>query len=256
MLHYQAAAATSQGRRRYQEDAFRVLPDGGAGSDLLCVLADGMGGHTGGAIASALVCDSFVEQFAVAGEVIPDRLVAALQVANETVARKIEETPKLGGMGSTLVAATFGTEGVEWVSVGDSPLLLCRRGEVALLNEDHSLAPALDRLAAEGEITAEAARNDPRRHMLRSAITGDDIDLVDLSRKPLALAEGDFVILASDGLNTLEPTEVARIIVAHGAGGAATAADALVRAVLDVGEAHQDNVTVIVVSASARPTER
>ena len=48
-------------------------------------------------------------------------------------------------MGSTLVGTAFGASGVEWVSVGDSPLFLFRRGEVAVLNEDHSLAPELDR---------------------------------------------------------------------------------------------------------------
>ena len=269
MSDYEFARATTQGARNYQEDTAAVWPGEGAeplvparpnadsdDGSIVAVLADGMGGHAGGALASRMVCEHFLDACVSRNGPVPDRLIEALQVANSAVARKVAENPMLSGMGSTLIGARFGADGVEWVSVGDSPLLLCRRGEVALLNEDHSLAPALDRLAAEGEITAEAARNDPRRHMLRSAITGDDIDLVDLSRKPLALAEGDFVILASDGLNTLEPTEVARIIVAHGAGGAATAADALVRAVLDVGEAHQDNVTVIVVSASARPTER
>ena len=90
---------------------------------------------------------------------------------------------------------SFGPAGVEWVSVGDSPLLLFRQGEIALLNEDHSLAPELDRLAALGRMTPEEAKSDPRRHMLRSAVTGDELDLVDVSRRPLALEAGDYVIL-------------------------------------------------------------
>ena len=90
------------------------------------------------------------------------------------------------------------------MSVGDSPLLLFRRGEIALLNEDHSLAPELDRLAKIGRITAEQAKTDPRRHMLRSAVTGEELDLVDVSRKPLVLEAGDYVILASDGVQTLD----------------------------------------------------
>ena len=84
---------------------------------------------------------------------------------------------------------------VEWVSVGDSPLMLFRRGEIALLNEDHSLAPELDRLAEIGSITEDEAKRDPRRHMLRSAITGDEIELVDVSRNPLRIETGDFIIL-------------------------------------------------------------
>ena len=80
-------------------------------------------------------------------------------------------TPMLSGMGSTLVAAVFGDEGVEWVSVGDSPLLLFRRGEIALLNEDHSLAPELDRLAAMGRMTHEEAQG--RSAPAHAALGGD-----------------------------------------------------------------------------------
>lgn len=250
MLHFEAATATSQGARRYQEDATRLWPEGGGGGLLLAVLADGMGGHAGGATASRLVCDSFVGRFQSADVRMPARLTQALTAANAAIARAVEETPKLSGMGSTLVGAVFAAEGLEWVSVGDSPLYLFRRDELALLNEDHSLAPALDQLAAEGRITIEAAQADPRRHMLRSAVTGEELDLVDLAAKPLPLAEGDYVILASDGIHTLETGEVARIVAGYGAAGPQAVADALIRAVLDIREPHQDNVTVVAV----RPT--
>ena len=66
-------------------------------------------------------------------------------------------------MGSTLIGAAFSEQGVEWISVGDSPLYLYRRGEIALLNEDHSLAPELDRLVAAGRLSPAEARRDPRR---------------------------------------------------------------------------------------------
>jgi protein phosphatase len=133
------------------------------------------------------------------------------------------------------------------VSVGDSPLLLFRKGEIAHLNEDHSLAPELDRLAALGRITPEEAKADPRRHMLRSAVTGDDLDLVDVSRRPLVLEAGDYVILASDGLQTLETSEVQRIVKAYAETGAAAVADALIREVEALRDPHQDNTTVIAV---------
>jgi PPM family protein phosphatase len=133
------------------------------------------------------------------------------------------------------------------VSVGDSPLLLYRRGEIALLNEDHSLAPELDRMAAEGQMTPEAAKRDPRRHMLRSAVTGDELDLVDFSGKPLAIEPGDYVILASDGLQTLEPSEIERIIAAYASDGSQAVANALIRAVEAIRDPHQDNTTVVAV---------
>ena len=141
----------------------------------------------------------------------------------------------------------FADEGVEWVSVGDSPLLLFRQGEIALLNEDHSLAPELDRLAAMGRMTPEEAKADPRRHMLRSAVTGDELDLVDVSRRPLALEAGDYVILASDGLQTLETGEVQRLVQAYAEAGAEAVAEALIREVEAIRDPHQDNTTVIAV---------
>lgn len=250
MLRYEAATATSQGARRYQEDAAGLWPGVQPSSSILAVLADGMGGHAGGALASGLVCETFIARFVGSQGGVPDRLLGALGASNAAIASSVEETPKLSGMGSTLIGAAFGPVGLEWVSVGDSPLYLFRRDEIALLNEDHSLAPALDQLVAEGRITADAARNDPRRHMLRSAVTGEELDLVDLSSKALALEEGDYVILASDGIHTLEVVEVARIIAGYANAGPKAVAEALIRAVLEMREPHQDNVTVVAV----RPT--
>jgi PPM family protein phosphatase len=253
MPQFEAAIAASQGARRYQEDAAAVWPAPSSPATMLAVLADGMGGHAGGATASRLVCDTFIESCVAASGETPDRLIGSLNAGNLAISRTTSDTPALSGMGSTLIGAAFDAGGLEWVSVGDSPLYLYRRGEIALLNEDHSLAPALDRLAAEGQITAEAARNDPRRHMLRSAVTGEDLDLVDLSRKPLALEPGDYVILASDGIHALSEAEIARVIKGYAADGPEAVAQALVRVVVEMKEPHQDNVTVIAVRLSSAP---
>ncbi|MFV0369208.1 MAG: PP2C family protein-serine/threonine phosphatase [Hyphomicrobiaceae bacterium] len=260
MSDYEFARCQTQGARHYQEDSSAVWPGGGGvpfspdvpaadadGGRLVAVLADGMGGHTGGALASQMVCENFLEACATLNGPIPDRLIAALKKANAAVAKKVAENPMLSGMGSTVIGANFGPDGVEWVSVGDSPLLLYRAGEIALLNEDHSLAPELDRLVAAGRMTEEEARHDPRRHMLRSAVTGEDLDLVDISRRPLKLASGDYVILASDGLHTLEKSEIARIVKAFASEGADAVAAALIREVEQMREPHQDNATVVAV---------
>jgi protein phosphatase len=135
--------------------------------------------------------------------------------------------------------------------VGDSPLYLVRRGEIVLLNEDHSLAPEIDKLAVAGLISWEAAMADPRRHVLRSALTGTEIDLVDRSRRPLALQPGDVVVLASDGIHTIPEAEIARLV--SKASTPAAAADALLAAVAAVGDAYQDNTTVVVVRVPAAP---
>ncbi|HET7909190.1 MAG TPA: protein phosphatase 2C domain-containing protein [Nitrospira sp.] len=258
MPPFEHAIAATRGARDYQEDTAAFWPDGGEPVRLssegpaydasgFAVLADGMGGHAGGAVASRMVCDSFIDTAANHSGSTNDRLIAALRAANGAIATKIAESPLLAGMGSTLVGAAFGAEGLEWVSVGDSPLYLFRRGEIALLNEDHSLAPELDRLVSEGKLTEEEARRDPRRHMLRSAVTGEDIDLIDVSRRPLALEAGDYVVLASDGIATLDTGELARVIQGYGADGAAGVASAIIRAIEAVREPYQDNATVLVV---------
>ncbi len=266
MSDYEFARASTQGARNYQEDTAAVWPADGAeprvparpsaqshDGSIVAVLADGMGGHAGGALASRMVCEHFLDACVSRNGPVSERLIEALQVANLAVARKVAENPMLSGMGSTLIGARFGTEGVEWVSVGDSPLLLYRAGEIALLNEDHSLAPELDRMVAAGRMTEEEARHDPRRHMLRSAVTGDEIDMVDVSRRPLKLETGDYVILASDGLHTLEPLEIARLISAYGREGAQAVAKALIREVELLREPHQDNATVIAVRLKPQP---
>jgi protein phosphatase len=245
------------GARDYQEDAALVWPGDdpfapagkgqAQGVALLAILADGMGGHTGGALASRTCCDHFLQSFAAYRGPIGKGLMGALAAANDAIGEKVEANPLLSGMGSTLVGVTFAANGINWVSVGDSPLLLWRRGEIALLNEDHSLAPDLDRLAAAGKISASEAKRDPRRHMLRSAVTGEDIDLVDISRRPLVLEPGDYVVLASDGLQSLDNGEIARIIAAYGADGSEAVAAALIRTIDQLREPHQDNATVVVV---------
>ena len=254
------ACRSIKGARNYQEDTALTWPGANESSPglkgqingslpFVAVLADGMGGHAGGALASRTACETFLSAYCDFDGASRDRLLAGLDAANGAIADCVRNDPSLSGMGSTLVGVTFGEGGVEWVSVGDSPLLLYRRGEVATLNEDHSLAPELDRLAAAGQMTEEQARRDPRRHMLRSAVTGEDLDLVDLSHRPLAVEPGDYIILASDGLQTLEMNEIERIICAYATDGAAAVAGALIRAVELVRDPHQDNTTVVAVRA-------
>jgi protein phosphatase len=104
-------------------------------------------------------------------------------------------------------------------------------------------------MVAEGKLTEVEARRDPRRHMLRSAVTGDEIDLLDVSQRPLELEAGDYVVLASDGIATLDQNEIARVIRGYAGDGAAAVAKALIRAVEQMREPYQDNATVLVVRA-------
>lgn len=259
MHQFSAALAASRGARAKQEDAAALWPGPATASSpfslppeegrLVAVLADGMGGHAGGTLASRRACEAFLDALARSRETtMPERLQAGLDAANEAIAAEVAGNRSLNGMGTTLIGASFGPDGLEWISVGDSPLYLWRDGEVALVNADHSLAPLLDEMARAGKITADEARSDQRRHMLRSAVTGEEIELTDLCHKPLQLEPGDVVLLASDGIHTLDAVEVARIVTGYRIDGPQAIANALIRGVEHIRDPHQDNFTVIVVS--------
>ena len=245
-MRFPYAIRAAQGARSYQEDTAQVR--GGDGDRLTAVLADGMGGHAGGAVASELASTSFLDAFSEATGEPVTRLAEALDRANAAIASRAAESPELRGMGCTLIGAEFSEVRMDWVSVGDSPLYLVRDGTITRLNADHSLAPEVDRLAAMGVLTWDEAKTDPRRHVLRSALTGTEIDMVDRSREPVQLEAGDVVILASDGIHTVPEEEIARTADAAETPGAV--ADALLAAVAAADDPYQDNTTVVVVRVS------
>ena len=211
-----SAAQKSKGGREYQEDNFGLLDGRDIGLDdgehALLLVADGMGGHVGGAIASDLLCKTFVEAYSRSSGPIVERLRQCLDEANAAIRAAVVEDFELAGMGSTLVAAVVSSEGLHWISVGDSPLWLFREGQLERLNADHSMASELAELVAEGRMTAEEAAQDPRRNMLNSAVMGGPIEMIDVSEQPEPVEEGDRVVLASDGLLTLSEQEIAAIL--------------------------------------------
>ena len=261
MKFFEYGVASTQGARTYQEDAaafwpaspdLAVLPNEGAIAEqgyCFAVLADGMGGHAGGSLASRTVCDQFLLTVRCHCESPREALQVALASANAAIAAKVAENPLLSGMGSTLVGIAVSQQGLDWISVGDSPLYLYRRGELRMLNEDHSLAPELDRLVQAGKLTGAEAMRDPRRHMLRSAVTGELIDMVDFSERSFDLEPGDCIVLASDGVETLSDAEIAAILSGSMSSSCEEIAKQLIRAVDARRAPHQDNATVLV----ARP---
>lgn len=251
------ASRASKGARSYQEDAIALHaeqadgavthgPDGAA-QGLTAVLADGMGGHVGGARASEVACGHFLGAFIESKGEIPPRLQDALEIANTAIQTEADANPALHGMGCTLIGAAFSEHGIEWVSVGDSPLFLIRKSEIVVLNEDHSLAPEIDRLAAAGKISWEDAQADPRRHFLRSALTGSEIELIDRSVRPLPLQPDDIVILASDGIHTLSLEDIHTITRKHIDQGPGRVAETLLKTVAERKQAFQDNTTLVIV---------
>jgi serine/threonine protein phosphatase PrpC len=217
-----------QGSRPYQEDswALRTVADGA----VLAIVADGMGGHAGGAVASKLVVDTFV-QAVEAGQSLGD----ALQAANAAVKTGAEGKAELRGMGSTLVAALVKGDELRWISVGDSPFYLVANATLERLNADHSFAPQIDAMVERGMITAEEAASHPGRHTLREAVMGEPLQMIDEGRRELST--GAILLLCSDGVESLAHPKIA---VAG-----AQSARRLLDAVLAVGKPHQDNVTIL-----------
>ena len=233
------------GERPYQEDNYGLDELGDEDRSEVLLLADGMGGHVSGDTASKTVVDTFVDTYRRTEGAVPDRLRTCLEAANDALAAAIDENPALKGMGSTVVAAVISPHGLDWISVGDSPLWLFREGKLRRLNADHSMAPVLADLVAVGRMTEEEAATDSQRHALRSAVMGDDIHLVDISSQPVEVRPSDRVLLASDGLMTLADEQIEAILQERQEAPLAEVVAALIQAVEEAGHPHQDNTTIL-----------
>jgi serine/threonine protein phosphatase PrpC len=239
-----AFGAEIQGQRAEQEDSFR-LRRFSEDSSWLIVLSDGMGGHACGALASRIAADGFLASFiGLKSRNVPldEALGEALRESNDRIARAREAAPEVGVMGTTLVAAYLASDGVSWVSVGDSPLWLYRGGKLVRLNEDHSLRG----------VAGEHARGNA--NMLCSALDGEQLSLVDFHPEPEWVGPDELVIAASDGILTLSDDEIAAQLKSRGKTGVEGATMRVLAAVDAAQRRHQDNCTVIV--AAPAPVKR
>lgn len=208
-----------------------------AGGRLL-IVADGMGGHRGGATASRLAAETVKAQYLGAdNDDIPTVLRDSLSRANARIYSEAQSNPDLRGMGTTTsVLAVRNGEG--WLAhVGDSRIYMVRDGEIRQLTDDHSLVATMVR---EGLLTSAEAETHPRRNVLqRSMGVAEDVE-IDV-RGPIELRAGDVFILCSDGLHGVvkedELREIAKMPIE-------AAADEYLRRALERGA--PDNVTVIV----------
>ena len=246
------AAASTIGARKRQEDEWgtHVNPPAlEAGAGVLAVVADGMGGMPAGDRASAIALRAFLDSYPALQLPARERLRRALAHANREVGIAVEVDAALAGMGCTLVAALFFPNRCEWMSVGDSFLLLCRDGRLERINPLHVHAHELDEQVLRGEITAAAAARDPDRASLTSAVQGTVLE--EVAQGTLKLTPGDVVILASDGIATLSEEEIASICAEHDGEGARPIAETLIGQVDAAAHPSQDNATAVVVRCAA-----
>lgn len=236
------------GDRPRQEDACGFMglgtPETGEYDPLLAVVSDGMGGYDGGDVASNLTVDVFTREAAKCAEggegSWSDLFLRSLRRANAEIARL---NAKAGMSGCTVVAAVLQRNRLHWVSVGDTSLLLYRGGALVRLNADHSLRALTREKVARGEMTESEAGE--QANMLRSALSGEAIELIDMNTEGLPLEEGDLVLLASDGLETLPHDLVTERLrkLRHSSGGAI--AQSLLNTVENLKKPQQDNTTVL-----------
>ncbi len=234
-----AKAAQWIGMRRKQEDAYVVkfFPEG-----VLAVVCDGMGGHHDGALASTLATEAYLQSFERNEDLpIAQRMRAALDDANEAVRKSFESRGVYGG--TTLLAVFSGAGVLRWVSVGDSALYLWRRKRLIRLNQDHSYRDVYRAYIGAGMTAQEALR---RGHVLRCAITGESLDLVDAPSVPYPLLPGDRVVLTTDGSeDILAPellTDVGRNILDNREGSLPVA---LIEACQALDDPYADNTTIV-----------
>ena len=227
-MRVQAGVATDIGKvREGNEDSFLIEPP-------LYAVADGMGGHRGGEVASQLALVT-VEQLFRQGQ---GTLAEQVREANRAVFERSSEDRKVTGMGTTLTAAAVRGNEVHLVHVGDSRAYLLRAGALRQLTEDHTL---VGRMLKAGEITEAEAEVHPHRNVLTRAL-GTEPD-VSVDERDVGMLDGDRLVLCSDGLtNMVTESQIQAIL--ESTTDAQEAADRLVRAANRAGGV--DNITVVV----------
>jgi protein phosphatase len=212
-MHIEVAGHTHVGmKRNHNEDSFLVLTE----ESLLCV-ADGMGGHSSGEVASKMAVEELAEFFRLTSRdqeatwpykmdksrnYDENRLATAIKLANVRIYEKAVTENKYKGMGTTIVTVHFASSSVYVAHVGDSRVYAFRDGELRQMTEDHSLLN--DYLKAK-KLTPEEIEAFPHKNVIVRALGMKDTVQVDVGR--MEPREGDIYLLCSDGLSGMVPDE-------------------------------------------------
>src|SRR5215813_11051193 len=180
----------------------------------LAIVADGMGGHEGGQVASHIAVDAIQESYANTAATDPQlALVTALTEAHRRIQQRAREDANLQGMGTTCTAFAIVGSKLHYAHVGDSRLYLMRNGSLRVLSRDHSLVA---RLIETGLIREEDAESHPQKHVLTAALGVSDGIEPDAPAQPLSLQNSDVVLICTDGLwGQLTEKELREILVSQ-----------------------------------------
>lgn len=232
------------GRRDYQQDSFgqtAVLRNTG----ILAVLADGMGGLSGGErVSQKIVMEALTFGSTLQANQVSTALPGMVAGINRAVNQMLG--PKgLYTSGSTVVSALITGNALRWISVGDSRVYLYRDGQISQLSRDHDLLQDWMPDILEGKRSMAEALRDPNGRKLTSFIGMGELRHVDYNRTPIALLPGDRVLLMSDGVyGTVSDAEMAAIL--RDCGSVQLAASHIGQRIMGAALPYQDNYTLIV----------
>ncbi|MEO0384343.1 MAG: protein phosphatase 2C domain-containing protein [Pseudomonadota bacterium] len=250
---YDVASAIWKGMRPYQEDSLSTdfhagLPQGFA------IIADGMGGHAAGDVASNLAAVQgaghlkfAMQDIAGREENLPGEMRSVIEKANAAISDRVGQDSRVAGMGTTLLAVALVENRLYWGSVGDSPLYLVRDGALRQLNQDHSMAPVIAAMVERGEITPEQGKQHPDRNALTSVLMGERIEKSDVPDSGFELLPNDVLIAASDGLQFLQEDHISERVKDALPASSAQICNALMQALKDLEDPQQDNSAIVVI---------
>ncbi len=189
--------------RNLNEDSLLCRPP----SDF--AVADGMGGHVAGEVASHIFTATMEELLAKRGQDMDqDGLREIVIAGNRAILSSIRSHPERKGMGTTATCLHLGQGKGIWAHVGDSRLYLLRQGNMRQLTQDHTY---VNDLIASGSITPLEAENHPKRNMLLRAVGVEEFVQVDTGE--FTLEAGDIMLLCSDGLTNMVTEEAIRTVL-------------------------------------------
>jgi len=216
MLKLDFASLSDRGKVRLNnEDACGHLvpatPAELAEKGAVFVVADGMGGHRGGEIASHIAVRTILAFYSADGEADRSHALAfAFREANKTIIEESVADSALFGMGTTCTALALHDGHAYFAHVGDSRAYLLRGGVLTQITHDHSIVGEMVR---SGIITDEDARHHPKRNVITRSLGAQEDTAADIPATPLELAAGDVFILCSDGLTSyLSDADIAGVL--------------------------------------------
>lgn len=245
------AGLSDVGRKReHNEDSYVIVTE-----DDLFVVADGMGGHAAGEVASRIAVNAIADFIASTRRdaeitwpyeydtnisVASNRLKTSIRIANQKIIDTIAQRRDLEGMGTTLVAVLLNDRTACVAHVGDSRSYHLRGDEISQLTGDHSWVNEQIKL---GFLTKEDALRHPFRNVVTRALGSKEDVQVDLVEKPLEA--GDTILLCSDGLNTMLDDETIKEVISRAGGNLDGAVKELVEKANEAGG--EDNVTAVLI---------